>query len=237
MSATGSSHLIYTLVKSSPSFSRLELYWCCSFRKFPEHTHIGGEEFLVLEGTFKDQFGAFAAGTYVRNPVDSSHAPWVDEDGCTIMVKLMQMADTGEGTDSLHVNLETAKASSGKSTEYGTATQLYSNDQTGEVVEMCWMNAEALLTVDEPLAGGEELFVVAGSLRLGDDTYGRWGWLRFPPLVKDTRRAGLKAGSDGAQVFRKTGHLTEKSLSMETIQFSEDETVSVRRSTADVDKA
>ena len=30
--------------------------------KFPEHTHIGGEEFLVLEGTFKDQFGEFAAG-------------------------------------------------------------------------------------------------------------------------------------------------------------------------------
>ena len=30
--------------------------------KFPEHTHIGGEEFLVLEGTFKDQFGEFPAG-------------------------------------------------------------------------------------------------------------------------------------------------------------------------------
>ena len=27
--------------------------------KFPEHTHIGGEEFLVIEGTFKDQFGEF----------------------------------------------------------------------------------------------------------------------------------------------------------------------------------
>ena len=52
---------------------------------FPEHEHIGGEEFLVLKGTFKDQFGEFPAGTYVRNPIGSVHAPWVDDDGCTIL--------------------------------------------------------------------------------------------------------------------------------------------------------
>ena len=58
---------------------------------FPKHTHIGGEEFLVLKGTFKDQLGSFPEGTYVRNPIGSQHEPWVDEDGCTIMVKLLQV--------------------------------------------------------------------------------------------------------------------------------------------------
>lgn len=61
---------------------------------FPEHEHIGGEEFIVLRGTFKDQYGEFPAGTYVRNPIGSKHSPWVDEDGCVIMVKLLQMAET-----------------------------------------------------------------------------------------------------------------------------------------------
>jgi anti-sigma factor ChrR (cupin superfamily) len=60
--------------------------------KFPTHEHIGGEEFLVLKGTFKDQHGEFPAGTYVRNPIGTEHAPWVDDDGCTIMVKLLQVS-------------------------------------------------------------------------------------------------------------------------------------------------
>jgi quercetin dioxygenase-like cupin family protein len=79
-------------------------YQPCS--SFPEHEHIGGEEFIVLKGTFKDQFGEFPAGTYVRNPIGSKHNPWVDDDGCVIMVKLLQMAETGEGTTPIHVNFE-----------------------------------------------------------------------------------------------------------------------------------
>jgi anti-sigma factor ChrR (cupin superfamily) len=37
------------------------------------HVHGGGEEFLVLEGVFQDEHGDFPAGTYVRNPPQSSH--------------------------------------------------------------------------------------------------------------------------------------------------------------------
>ena len=42
---------------------------------FPEHQHDGGEEFFVLEGIFSDQYGDFPAGTYVRNPIGTSHSP------------------------------------------------------------------------------------------------------------------------------------------------------------------
>lgn len=57
---------------------------------FRPHTHAGGEEFLVLEGVFSDQTGHFPQGTYVRNPIGSSHQPYT-ENGCKIFVKLCQM--------------------------------------------------------------------------------------------------------------------------------------------------
>ena len=189
--------------------------------KFPEHTHIGGEEFLVLEGTFKDQYGAFPAGTYVRNPIESKHAPWVDEDGCTIMVKLLQMADTGEGTEPLHVDLERAKEKDGVQTDFGTALELYKNEQTGERVQMYWVNPKSSIPRGEEALGGEEIFILDGSLELGGDEYMKWGWLRFPCGSTDERES-LRAGVNGAQVYRKTGHLTDKALGMEKIQITED---------------
>lgn len=193
--------------------------------KFPPHTHIGGEEFVVLEGTFKDQFGEFPAGTYVRNPIDSQHAPWVDADGCTILVKLLQMADTGEGTDPLHLRFDESKQENKTTdTDYGSVLEMYSNAQTGERVEMCWLDPNATLPQEaDAKDGGEELFVVDGSLTLADkDEYTKWGWIRFPPGGHDTKRTPLRAGNDGAKVYRKTGHLSDKALAMEKIQISED---------------
>ncbi|MEK9755035.1 MAG: cupin domain-containing protein, partial [Rhodospirillaceae bacterium] len=65
--------------------------------EFPTHDHPGGEEFLVLAGTFSDETGNFGPGTYVRNPVGSHHKP-ASREGCTILVKLCQMdpADQAE---------------------------------------------------------------------------------------------------------------------------------------------
>jgi anti-sigma factor ChrR (cupin superfamily) len=56
---------------------------------FPHHEHALGEEFLVLDGTFADERGEYPAGTYVRNPPGSGHAPW-SEDGCVSLVKFRQ---------------------------------------------------------------------------------------------------------------------------------------------------
>ena len=55
--------------------------------RFARHGHPGGEEFLVLEGTFQDETGDFPTGTYVRNPPGTGHSPG-SESGCTILVKL-----------------------------------------------------------------------------------------------------------------------------------------------------
>ena len=57
--------------------------------RFPDHDHALGEEYIVLAGEFGDEHGRYCAGTYVRNPPGTHHAPFSDP-GCVIFVKLRQ---------------------------------------------------------------------------------------------------------------------------------------------------
>ncbi len=54
--------------------------------KLGEHSHWGGEEIFVLEGTFQDEHGDYPAGTWIRSPHLSRHSPRAD-DGALIYVK------------------------------------------------------------------------------------------------------------------------------------------------------
>jgi len=55
---------------------------------FMPHVHPGGEEILVLEGVFRDEDGDYPAGTWLRNPRWSRHAPFTGEEGALIYVKV-----------------------------------------------------------------------------------------------------------------------------------------------------
>lgn len=57
--------------------------------RFAAHRHERGEEFLVLDGVFADEYRSYPAGTYVRNPPGSAHTPRSDP-GCVLFVKLRQ---------------------------------------------------------------------------------------------------------------------------------------------------
>ncbi|WP_211185273.1 cupin domain-containing protein [Thalassotalea algicola] len=46
---------------------------------FKPHRHFGGEEILVLSGEFKDEFGSYPAGTWLRSPHMSQHHPYVEQ--------------------------------------------------------------------------------------------------------------------------------------------------------------
>jgi len=177
--------------------------------KFPSHTHVGGEEFIVLRGTFRDEWGAYPAGSYVRNPIGSQHAPWVDQDGCTILVKLLQMSEQGESSKPWHKNID-------QLLEKQSRADLFHNKETGERVQALKLHANE--TVDQGSEGGEEFFVLTGSLIYNEEEFGEWGWLRFP---SDTTRCRLSAGNAGAIVYCKSGHLTEKARGMEKIQIQE----------------
>jgi anti-sigma factor ChrR (cupin superfamily) len=51
--------------------------------RFPSQQHFGGEELLVISGVLQDEYGAYPAGTWLRNPHNSEHARFVEEDTIT----------------------------------------------------------------------------------------------------------------------------------------------------------
>lgn len=55
--------------------------------QFKAHQHWGGEEILVIAGTFYDEHGSYPAGTWLRSPHMSQHTPFTKEDGALIYVK------------------------------------------------------------------------------------------------------------------------------------------------------
>ncbi|MGH8672451.1 MAG: cupin domain-containing protein [Burkholderiales bacterium] len=55
--------------------------------QFDAHIHPGGEEILVLDGVFEDEFGTYPSGSWLRNPARSIHRPF-SRAGCTIYVKV-----------------------------------------------------------------------------------------------------------------------------------------------------
>lgn len=55
--------------------------------QFQLHSHFGGEEILVLEGTFYDEHGEYPKGTWIRSPHLSRHHPYTKDDGAVIYVK------------------------------------------------------------------------------------------------------------------------------------------------------
>lgn len=69
---------------------------CAAGLRLGTHTHRGGEEFLVLAGSFHDHAGDYPKGTSVRNPTGTMHAPLAGADGAVLFVKLHQFdaADT-----------------------------------------------------------------------------------------------------------------------------------------------
>jgi anti-sigma factor ChrR (cupin superfamily) len=48
--------------------------------KAEPHQHFGGEEVFVLSGAMLDEYGRYPAGTWLRNPHNSEHCPYVEED-------------------------------------------------------------------------------------------------------------------------------------------------------------
>lgn len=170
---------------------------------FPEHTHGGGEEFIVLEGVFQDEHGDYPAGTYVRNPPTTHHVPRSD-DGCTIFVKLWQFDAEDRNQFSLDINA--AQYCTGDVD--GISSAILHEDQYETVNVERW---DAGVGRELVASGGLELLVLEGALAAGSEQLTRHDWLRMP----DGDRLRAEAGADGAQIWIKTGHLSHISAPRE----------------------
>lgn len=172
---------------------------------FPYHLHPGGEEILVLSGTFSADDRHYPAGWYLRNPPTSGHQPYSDE-GAVIFVKLWQMS----ADETHHVAIDTKDAKNWQKKGSRDVCELYSD--TTEKVSLQRLNAGEVL-FNETIVGGAELLVLEGELidieliDAGQDyqSYQRGGWIRLPVDAQ----AQIKAGAEGATVYLKTGHLSQ----------------------------
>lgn len=174
---------------------------------FSSHTHGGGEEYFVLNGTFSDQSGDYGKGYYVRNPPGSSHAP-NSKDGCTIFVKLSQMLPEGEP----QVNMDTSKTSwlQGENTNH-TYMTLFKNDR--ELVQLEKLSASSKLEIDTSDTR-IEILILGGSLTLesqqeiedmpglGPSILEKHTWIRLPQNCKS-----LIKTKDGCSFWSKRANI------------------------------
>jgi anti-sigma factor ChrR (cupin superfamily) len=164
--------------------------------KFDSHQHGGGEEILVLEGTFSDEHGDYPMGTYLRNPPGTSHAPFSKE-GCVLLVKLWQFSE-GD-TEQLCIRPEQQQWLPGLVPDL-QVLPLHQFDGINTALVLWAANTNFQPHIH---AGGEEIYVLEGLFQDEFGSYPKGSWLRNPGLSKHQPFTG----SEGALIYVKVGHL------------------------------
>lgn len=167
---------------------------------FSAHSHGGGEEFLVLEGVFSDEHADYPAGTYVRNPIGSSHTPH-SKDGCTIFVKLHQFDP--RDTEQKVVRPEAGDFRPGL---VDGLSVLPLHEFEGEHAALVRWQPGTHFNAHRHW-GGEEILVLEGVF---EDEHGRYpagSWIRSPHGSQHT-----PFSKEGCLIFVKTGHLADAKL-------------------------
>ncbi|MDP1672024.1 MAG: cupin domain-containing protein, partial [Burkholderiales bacterium] len=162
--------------------------------RFDEHVHHGGEEILVLDGVFSDEHGDYPAGTYLRNPPGTRHAPFSRE-GCTLFVKLWQFA----ASDLTPVHIATLAAAWRPGLVPGLSVMpLHEHDGVSTAL-VRWAPDTQFSLHTHP--GGEEILVLEGVFRDEDGVYPAGSWLRNPRWSRHTPWTS----AEGALIYVKVG--------------------------------
>lgn len=164
---------------------------------FSRHTHGGGEEILVLEGTLSDEQGDYPTGTYLRNPPGSSHGPF-SAGGCTLLVKLRQFHPDDQG----RVVRDTRHRPWLPGLVEGLEVMPLHGFGSEQVALVRWAPGCRFVAHGHP--GGEEILVLLGVFQDEHGTYGPGSWLRNPP--GSPHQPWSEAG---CTLWVKTGHLPQ----------------------------
>ena len=128
----------------------------------------------MLEGVFSDETGNFGAGTYIRNPPGSAHAPF-SKNGCVIFVKLQQFDPKDSAT--VRIDTKTAKWLPG----HGNLKVIPLHEYIGQHTALVrWPAGEKFLPHKH--VGGEEILVLSGEFRDEHGRYRAMTWMRNPHL-------------------------------------------------------
>jgi anti-sigma factor ChrR (cupin superfamily) len=137
----------------------------------------------VLDGIFSDEHGDYPTGTYVRNPIGTSHTPNIGEDGATILVKLHQFHEDDEE----QIFIDTPKREWLESVLPGLSMMPLHNFKDEHVALMQW--APNLQLHERQVTGDnevQEIFVLKGTFHDEHGTYPTGSWLRLPPSTQYT---------------------------------------------------
>lgn len=163
--------------------------------RFAAHVHGGGEEILVLEGVFEDEFGAYPAGTYLRSPIGSRHTPFSTV-GTVLLVKLWQF----EADDRTVLRMNTHAAEMMRTAMPGIREQVLHTHGEEQVRLLRFEPGAHVPAVT--CRGGEEIYVIEGEFHDAHGRYAAGTWLRHPPGDVPAKDSG-----PGALLYVKTGHL------------------------------
>ncbi len=162
--------------------------------RFLTHYHPVGEEILVLEGVFSDESGDYPAGTYLRNPPGSHHAPYSNE-GCVILVKLNQF----DPQDLTIVRTNINATEWIPSVEKCQVSPLH--EYQHEYVSLV-KGAKGANFIRQQHSGGEEILVLSGEFKDKFGSYPKHTWVRNPNLSKQ-----IQFVAEDTLIWIKTGHL------------------------------
>ncbi|MEP1230526.1 MAG: cupin domain-containing protein [Litorimonas sp.] len=165
---------------------------------FSPHTHGGGEEILVVDGIFSDEHGDYPAGTYIRNPIGTSHKPH-SEEGCVIFVKLHQF----DKNDTHQFSLKTQESEFLPGKEPGVSVLPLHSFGT-ETCELIRFAPNTKLSTDSHW-GGQEILVLEGTFSDEHGNYPKNTWIRHPHMSKHN-----SFSEEGCLIYVKTGHLAEQ---------------------------
>lgn len=190
--------------------------------RFDPHVHGGGEEILVLDGVFSDQSGDYPAGSYLRHPAGSAHAPF-SIGGCTLLVKLWQFVPEDQQTLRVFthafgeqqtghlntINLQPCEAWHER--EDSADVMILSLHCYGGIKTelQCWPAHTPIQMLDH--AGGFDAYVLEGVWHDQQHCYPIGTWIRLP--VGSQQQAFTQ--DQGALLYVKMGHLTEQCLQQE----------------------
>lgn len=159
------------------------------------HPHPQGEEIIVLDGELADEHGLYPAGTYIKNPPGSMHAPR-SATGCTLFVKLRHLDDR----DLERVVVRPLDRHWHQGLVSGL--EVLALDQFGDTHTALVRWAPGTVFRKHHHFGGEEIFVLEGTFQ---DEFGRYPtgtWMRNPHMSSHQPYSEL-----GCLIFVKVGHL------------------------------
>lgn len=166
--------------------------------RFPTHNHPAGEEIFVLEGVFSDENGDYPAGTYIRNPAGTSHAPF-SEQGCVIFVKLCYF----DAQDNEQIVVDTHESQWLPGLVDGLEVMPLHSFASEHTALVKWKPGTKFKSHKH--WGGEEIFVLRGTFSDELGHYSEGCWMRSPhlsehlPFVEEQETV----------ILVKTGHLAQ----------------------------